>query len=244
MHWWEETEARVNRTKSAAAVAQTLWQRLQAAGIEAGAGLLAAYDLARLQELCSDLVRLVDGLLLIADGDRAALRRHGLVLARWAQAAEAWCQTTAPAFNQLLNGLDLDQERLSEREEVEPASGETAGPPEEQAKLDGRYRHWHLLYERLDLKLASMGLGESVQRGLARLLARLYEECLVTFRLLSGLEKEANPRFRATANLLLQINTTWHFDLGPYHLGAGHFRSEGAGSVGLQTWLLLMEQDT
>lgn len=237
MHWWEETEARIHRSKHAATRAETLWQRLQAAGIDPDLGFLPAYDLARLSELCADLVRLVDGLLLVADGDQKGLQRQGIALLRWAELAAHWTRSTAPAYNQLLNGLDLDASELAQREEI--TAGEEGALPEEQAKLDGRYRHWHLLYERLDMKLASIPMEESVHRGLARVLARLYEESLVTYRLLHGLEKETHPRFRGTARLLLQLNTTWHYDLGPYHLTQGELRPKGGGSIGLQTWLLL-----
>ncbi len=240
MNWWEETEARAHRAKTPAALAQTLWQRFGTAGIDPDLTYLPAYDLAQLHDLCADYVKLIDGLLTVRDGDLPNLRRQGLALVRWARNAAFWTQSTAPAYNQLMDGLDLESGELAAREEV-ALEGQHA-QPEEQAKLDGRYRNWHLLFERLDLKLASAGLEERVQRGLARSLARLYEECLVTIRLIGGLEKEAHPRFRPTARLLLQINTTWHFDLGPYHLGQGEVRAKSGGAPGLQTWLLLAFQ--
>lgn len=241
MNWWEETEARAHRAKTPAALAQTLWQRLQAAGIDPDLAFLPAYDLAQLHDLSADLIKLVQGLLEATDGDRATIRRQGLALARWARQAAFWTQSTAAAYNQLMDGLDLDAGELASREEV--AEVASTAQPEEQAKLDGRYRHWHLLYERVDLKLASIGAEESVQRSLARALARVYEECLVTLRLISALERDANPRFRSTARLLLQINTSWHFDLGPYHLGHGELRARSRGTPGLQTWLLLAFQN-
>ncbi|MFZ5816835.1 MAG: hypothetical protein ACOY93_16335 [Bacillota bacterium] len=240
MNWWEETEARAHRARTPAALAQTLWQRLQAAGIDPDLAFIPAYDLAQLHDLCADLIKLVDGLLVAADGDRPALRRQGLALMRWARTAAFWTQSSAATYNQLMDSLDLEAEHLAAREEV--AAEAEAAQPEEQAKLDGRYRNWHLLYERLDLKLASVMVEERVQRGLARELARLYEEALVTIRLIGSLERESNPRFRPTARLLLQINTTWHFDLGPYHLGFGEMRAKSGGSPGLQTWLLLAFQ--
>jgi|GEM_PF-1858182 len=240
MHWWEETEARIHRTPSAVTGAQSLWQRLCQAGLDPELSFLPAYDLAALQSLCADLVKLVEGLLEAADGDRAAWRRHALVLLRWAKSAEAWTQATAPTFNRLLDSLDLDPSELADREEAaEVQPGEADLLPAEQAKLEGRYRHWHLLYERLDLKLATMGLEERTGRALARTLARLYEECLVTFRVLAGLGREQAPRYRPTVRLLLQINTTWHFDLGPYVLGPGQARADGVSTIGLPTWLLL-----
>jgi len=240
MNWWEETEARAHRARTPAALAQTLWQRFQAAAIDPDLAFLPAYDLAQLHDLCADFIKLVDGLLTVRDGDLAAIRRQGLALVRWARNAAFWTQATAPAYNQLMDGLDLEVGELAAREEV---AGEVAEAlPEEQAKLDGRYRNWHLLFERLDLKLASAGVEERTQRGLARALARVYEECLVTIRLIGSIEKEANPRFRPMARLLLQINTTWHFDLGPYHLGHGEVRAKSGGVPGLQTWLLLAFQ--
>lgn len=240
MNWWEETEARAHRARTPATLAATLWQRLQAAGVDPDLAFTPSYDLASLHDSCADLIKLVDGLLLAADADRRAIRRHGLALMRWAKNAAYWAQSTAPAFNQLMDSLELEADQLAAREEL--AEEGLAGKPEEQAKLDGRYRNWHLLYERLDLKLDSAGVDASVRRGLSRALARCYEECLVTIRLITGLEKEAQPRFRATARLLLQVNTTWHFDLGPYHLGAGEMRVKTGGSPGLQTWLLLAFQ--
>lgn len=242
LHWWEETEARIHRTTSAATLGQGLWQRLVQAGLEPDAAYLAAYDLAALQLLCADLVKLVDSLLEVADGDRAGWRRHALALLRWANSAESWARETAAATNRLLDSLDLEPSTLAAREEVE-AEPNGALSPEEEAKLDERYRHWHLLYERLDLKLSTMGLEEAVQRAVARTLARLYEEAVVTFRLLSGLSRESRPRYGQVARLLLQINTTWHFDLGPYLLGLGQARPDGRGTVGLATWLLLASRE-
>lgn len=243
MHWWEETEARIHRTASAATLGQALWQRLVQAGIEPDAAYLTGYDLAALQLLCADLVKLVDSLLQVADGDTPAFRRHALALLRWTRTAESWTRETAGAFNRLLDSLDLEPATLAAREEVEADLPAGARSPEEEAKLDGRYRHWHLLYERLDLKLASMGLDAQVQRGLARALARLYEEAVVTFRLLSGLSRDSAPRYGRTADLLLQVNTTWHFDLGPYLLGPGQARPDGRSTLGLATWLLLASRD-
>jgi len=243
LHWWEETEARIHRTNSAATMGQALWQRLVQAGLEPDAAYLTAYDLAALGLLCADFVKLADSLLEVADGDRPAFRRHVLALLRWTRSAELWARETAAAFNRLLDSLDLEPATLAAREEVEADQPARDLSPEEEAKLEGRYRHWHLLYERLDLKLATMGLDEAVRRGLARGLARLYEEALVTFRLLSGLSRESAPRFGRTVNLLLQINTTWHFDLGPYVLGPGQARPDGRGTVGLATWLLLASRD-
>ncbi|HYG60367.1 MAG TPA: hypothetical protein VD902_20035 [Symbiobacteriaceae bacterium] len=237
MHWWDEAEARAHRAKTPAAAAQTLQQRLLSAGLDADLAFVPAYDLAQLYDLCADFVKLVESLLVAADGDRPAIRRHSLALARWARSAAGWVQASGPGFNQLLDSLDLDAGQLAEREVVAGAAAE--GLPEEQPKVEGRYQRWHLLYERLDLKLASALVEERARRGLARSLARIYEQALLTLRAISGLEKEAAPRFRATARMLLEINTAWHFDLGPYHLGHGDLRPRGQLPPGLQTWLLL-----
>jgi hypothetical protein len=236
MNWWEEAEAKALRARTPVQTGLVLWQRLQAVGIDADLAFVAAHDLACLLDLCGDFVKLVDSLLTCADGDRQAIRRHGLALSHWARRAEAWTLDTAPAFNQLVDSLDLDPELLTAREEA----GEAAplSRPEEQPKVDGRYQYWHLLYERLDLKLGSIGLEERVQRALARELARVYEQSLLTFRQITQLEKET-PRFRTVSQTLLDINTAWHFDLGPYHLGCGRLRPRGMAMPGLQTWLLL-----
>jgi len=195
-----------------------------------------AYDLAALYYLCLDLVRLVEGVLIVADGDTAQLRRQSMVLYRWAERAHAWAKTTAPAFNQLLDSLDLEPEDLAFREEVEPEEEHLS--PEEQPKMEGRYQYWHLLYERLDLKYASIGAEEAVHRGLAHAIARIYEQALYVLKAVASLEKDTRPRFRSTARMLLEVNTAWHFDLGVYHLGPGQVRPRGAASVGLQGWLL------
>lgn len=237
MSWWEDAEARAHRSKSPADLGQALWQRFVGAGIDAQAAFAPAYDLGVLFALCADLIKLVEGILLATDGDKAALRRQGLALQRWAQSAAAWTELSAPGFNALMDSLQLDPESLAAREEVRP--GGTEAEPEAQGKLDGRYRYYHLLFERLDLKLASAGLPEPIHRGLARSLARLYEEALLAIRLIAGIEKESAPRFRQTARLLLELNTSWHFDLGPHHLGHGRLNSQGTTPVGLQTWLLL-----
>lgn len=237
MHWWDEAEARAHRARTPAAMAQTLQQRLQSAGVDSDLAFVPAYDLAQLYDLCADLVKLVESLLVSSDGDRPAIRRHGLALARWARYAAGWVQASAPAFNQLIDSLDLDAQQLADREM--PPEPEANGLPEEQPKVEGRYQRWHLLYERLDLKLASIDIDERTRRGLARSVSRIYEQALLTIRGVGGLEKETTPRFRPTARLLLEVNTVWHFDLGPYHLGHGELRTRGQMPPGVQTWLLL-----
>lgn len=237
MNWWEDAEARALRARSPAGAGHLLWQRLQSAGLDAESSATPAHDLARLADLCTDLVKLLESVLVLSDGDLPGLRRQLLILQRWAQYAAHWTELSAPAFNQLLDALDLGAEALAGRAD-DPADPIDAAPAE-QAKVDGRYHYWHLLYERLDLKFAAAGLAEPVRRGLARSLARLCEEALVTLRVIGSLEREGNPRFRQVARTLLDINTTWHFDLGPNHLGPGRARAAGAGTLGVQTWLLL-----
>lgn len=236
MQWWEEVEAKARRTQSPAALAQTLWQRFQEAGIDPDLSFVPAYDLALLYYLCMDLVRLVEAVLTVADGDAVQLRRQSMALYRWAESAAHWTRATAPAFNQLLDSLDLDADELALRESVEPEEADLS--PEEQAKQDGRYQYWHLLYERLDLKYASIGVEEAVHRGLAHSIARIYEQALAFSRQVNRLEKDPHPHFGRVSRFLLDVNTTWHFDLGPYHLGHGQVRARGAASVGLQNWLI------
>lgn len=237
MHWWEEAEAKALRAKSAAALSQTLNQRMQAAGVEGDLAFGPAYDLGRLYDLCAEFVLLIQTLLETGDGDREQMRRHGLLLLRWTRYAHGWTTLSAAGFNQLIDGLQLDADDLAARE-AGPEE-EEAGRPEEQPKREGRYQRWHLLYERLDLKFVSCGIDEAVSQGLARSLARLYEQSLLAIRQIGGLEKETRPRFGATARLLLDLNTAWHFDLGPYHLSTGELRARGQSPRSLQTWLLL-----
>jgi len=238
MTWWEDAEARALRARTPAGTGLLLWQRMQAAGLDPDLAFTPAYDLARLQDLCADFVKLLEGVLLLSDGDHNGLRRHLLALQRWAQYAAQWTEVSSAAFNQLMDALDLGPDVLAGRAEEDPSESGGA-PPAEQAKVDGRYRHWHLLYERLDLKMAAAGLSENVRHALARILSRLYEECLVATRAVGALEREASPRFGQVARTLLGINTAWHFDLGPNHLGAGRARANGSTSLGVQTWLLL-----
>lgn len=201
MRWWEEAEARAKRTPSPAALAQTLWQRLKEAGVDPDLSFLPAYDMAALYFLCLDLVRLVEAILVTADGDAPELRRQTTALWRWAEEAGQWTRTTAPAFNQLVDSLDLDPEEIALREAVEPEDLRLS--PEEQPKLEGRYEYWHLLYERLDLKYASIGVEEAVHRGLAHSVARIYEAALQFVRSMTALEKNPRPHYGQVARLLL-----------------------------------------
>jgi hypothetical protein len=237
MGWWEDTEAKAHRTKSPASLAQTLWQRCQAAGMDSDLSYGPTYDLAHLHDLCVDLVKHVEGLLVLADADTMAVRRQALLLLRWVRYAFAWTQSSLLGFNLLMDSLEFENGRLAEREDI--AEPKPVGAPEAQPKLDGRYQHWHLLFERLDLKLAVAVPDERVRRGLSRSLTRVYEQSLLTVRAITQMEKETHPRFRAMAVLLLELNTTWHFDLGPYHLGYGELKARGPSPTGLQTWLFL-----
>ncbi len=239
MNWWEDGEARAHRERTPATMAQALYQRLVQAGVDPDLAFVPAYDLAHLHDLCADFVKLVEGILVAADGDRVAIRRQGLALSRWAGYALQWTRQSASAFNLLVDSLNLEAEELAAREEMQPEEDWRSPLPEAEAKQEGRYRHFHLLYERLDLKLSSIDLETRVHRNLARAIARIYEQCLITIRLLSGLQKDSDPRFGRVARLLLEINTSWHFDLGPYHLGHGELRARGLSAPGLHTWLLL-----
>lgn len=236
MNWWEETEARAHRAKTPALLAQTLAQRLIGAGISPDFAAVPSYDLAHLWSLTADFIKLVDALLLVADGDRASIYRQAMGVGRWAAYASAWTESSVASFNQLMNSLNLSGEQLASRELVLDEA--ESGAPEEVAKLAGRYQHWHLLYERLDMKLASVKLEEGAQRALARSLARIYEQTVITHRLIGTLERQAEPRFGQVARMLLEINTTWHFDLGPNHLSHGELRPTPS-RPGLQSLLLL-----
>lgn len=237
MHWWEEAEARAHRAKTAAALGQTLFQRLSAAGLDSDLAFAPAYDLGRLHDLCADFIQLTQAVLETADGDRDRLRRHGLVLLRWTRYAHGWTTASAAGFNQLIDSMQLDPDDLASREAG--PDDESGDRPEAAPKVEGRYQRWHLLYERLDLKLTACGIEPQVSQGLSRSVARIYEQSLLTIRWLAGLERDPQPRFRAVAGLLLDINTAWHFDLGPYHLSQGELRSRGSSPRSLQTWLLL-----
>lgn len=240
MSWWSDAEAQAHRARTPAAQAQALYQRLVAAGIDQELAFAPAYDLAHLYSLCGDFVKIVDSLLAVADGDGLALKRHARLLLRWAEYAHGWTEASSDPFNQLMDGLELDPEQLALREEVVPEAGEEA--PEAEPKVGGRYRDWHLLYERLDLKLATAAADEQAHRGLARSLARIFEHALLTLRVIGMLEKGPNPRFRPVARLLLEINTTWHFDLGPYHLAHGRVSARGPLTPGLSHWLMILLQ--
>jgi len=235
--WWEETETRALRERTPAALGLAYWQRLRAVGIDSDLAHAPAYDLGQLYFLCTDLVKLVDGLLAAADGDQLAIRRQAIAMDRWIRYALAWTESTQAGFNHLLDSMELDPAKLALREEIRPQFGVTL--PEEQAKVDGRYRYYHLILERIDLKFASINISPDLHLGLSRSLARLYEEALVTLRLLHGCEREPNPRFSHISRMLLEVNTTWHFDLGPHLIGPGRLGTKTYGRVGLQTFLLL-----
>ncbi|HLO04720.1 MAG TPA: hypothetical protein VK191_16565 [Symbiobacteriaceae bacterium] len=236
MGWWDETETRALRAPSPQALGQLYLQRMEAAGIAPGKAMLPCYDLALLTSLCLDYIKLVDGLLTVADGDRDGLRRWGALIARWGESALHWAERSGPVLNELLAALEFSPTELAERESVEPLE---AGAPDEQMKADGRFRPFHFLYERLDLKLSSIEAPERVARGLARILARLYDEAVWTLAELYRLEKEGRPRHRAVGRLLLDLNTTWHFDLAVFVLPHGRLREGAPSAPGLPTWLFL-----
>lgn len=236
MSWWDETETRALRASSPQALGQIYLQRFEAAGIAPAKAMLPCYDLALLGQLCLDYVKLVDGLLTVADGDRVGLGRWAALLGRWSESALHWAERSGPVLNDFLAGLELSPAELAERESVEPL---LAGAPDEQMKADGRFRPFHFLYERLDLKLASSGAPERVARGLARVLARLYDEAIWTLAELHRLEKESRHGYKRIARLLLDLNTTWHFDLAVYVLPHGRLREGAPSTPGLPTWLFL-----
>lgn len=236
MTWWEGIEAYAHRTRTPADMAHRLWQRFGEAGIDPDLALLPAHQIATLVTLCCDFVKHTESVLVAADGDAAAIRRALAAIDLWLQQARFWTELSAKPFAQLLNSLALDTERLDESEFADDEGA--ARLPQEQAKADGRYRMWHLLYERLDIKLASTGADPQIARALARDLAEVYEEIMVALRAITRLEKESRPRFRTAARLLLDLNTAFHFHLGPHHFGQGEIRPTGAAAPSLRNWIL------
>lgn len=236
MNWWEEMEAQAHRARTPADAAHRLWQRFQEVGLDPDLSLVPAHQIAALAALCADYVKLTESVLLAADGDATAIRRALTALDLWTRQAHFWTEESAKPFALLLNSLDLDAALLDERHVAE---ADTPLLPAEQGKADGRYRMWHLLYERLDIKLSSVETDAKVARALARDLAEVYEESLVALRGISRLEKEAKPRFRTVSRLLLDLNTALHFHLGPHHLGPGEISPKGGATPSLRTWILL-----
>lgn len=237
MNWWQETEGRAHRTRTPGDMAHLLWQRFCDAQIDPDLSFIPAHQIAVLAQACAEFIKLTESILMVQDGDRGAIHRALSATDQWAAQMQFWVERSEKPFARLLDSLNLDAELLASRDEAsDPIE---AGAPQEQAKVDGRYRNWHLLYERLDLKLASTGAEAKVARTLARELAEVYEECLAALRDISRFEKSSHARFRQAARLVLDLNTGFHFHLGPHHLGYGPVDPKGGAVPALRTWLLL-----
>lgn len=233
MHWWDETEGRALRTRSGAALALALWRRLQAAGCDAEAALLPAHGLAGLYGAGCDLVQVVDSLLVAPAG---GVRLHLLELAAWCRRAAFVIGESERPFLLLLDSLRPDPEDLARRVAAEPGAG---GAPAEQPKLEGRYQRRHLLYERLDLKLEAEGLPAPARQPLCRDLATVYEEFLVALRSIHRLQGEDRLRHGELVGLLVDLNATFHFTLGPRHLAPARAEPGSAPGLGLPGWIAL-----
>lgn len=237
MNWWQETEARAHRTRTPGDMAHLLWQRFCEAGLDPDLSFTPAHQIAAFAQASAEFIKLTEALLVAKDGDRRAIHRSLAAIDGWASHLQFWIERSEKPFARLLDSLNLDADLLAAREEGLDTS--TPRPPQEQAKVDGRYRNWHLLYERLDLKLASTEADAGVARSLAREIAEIYEECLAALRDTERLEKDARARFRNAARLILDLNTGFHFHLGPHHLGYGAIDLKGGAVPSLRSWILL-----
>lgn len=246
MSWWEAAENRALRARAPAALAQTLLQRLEAVGLGGEGALAPCYYLGQAYFAAMDLVQICEGVLLAADGDRAALRRQALLLAQWARHALALSEQSQGPLAALLDRLDPDDRRTAAELAQATARAHAGGPgapPAAEAKQAGRFQRWHLLYERLDIKLAAAGLPASLSRGLARELAETYADLLNLFDHTHALAGDAAARRREVVHFLLDAHAALHFGL-PHHLGV--YRPAGAppAALGLQGWLTLLLVET
>lgn len=233
MHWWDETESRALRARGSAQLALTLWRRLQDAGAAAELALLPAHGLAQLHAAGCDLVQIVDSLLV---APRGAGRLHLMELAAWCRRAAFAVAESERPFLLLLDSLKLDPDDLRFRE---PGTEGPVGAPEEQPKLEGRYQRRHLLYERLDLKLEAEGIPPGVRQPLCRDLATVYEEFLVAVRGIHRLQGEGRVRFGELVRLLVDLNATFHFTVGPRYLAPARAEAGAPPGLGLPGWIAL-----
>lgn len=240
LHWWEEAEHRAVRQRGEATLALGIWRRLREAGFDARLSLLPAHGLARLYLAACDLVQVTDSLLVAPAGE---LSLHLYELADWCRGAWAAVEWSERPFLLLLDSLRPDPEDWP----AAAAAGtgaEATGPapaPEEAPKLEGRYERRHLLYERLDLRMEAEGLLAEVRRPLARDLATVYEEFLVTLWQVHGLLSAGErTRRRAWERLLVDVNATFHFHVGPRYLRPGPPEPGTPGSFPLPGWIALV----
>lgn len=238
---WEEAEARALRTRGPGALTLTIWQRLRSADIDPTLSLLPARGLAQLHFAGVDLVHLVDALLVAPSGGYAL---HLAELYSWCRGAHFWVEESARPFLLLLDRLQAAQPAAPAG--PPPAEAVTAGPPEPadpappeaQAKLDGRYRQWHLLYERLDLKAEAEGLPPDVRRPLCSMLAETYEEFLLFGHQLHALVQAPRASWSRWTQFLAAVNATFHYHLGPRRLAVGRIDAGLPPAVGLPARIL------
>ncbi|BDG59985.1 hypothetical protein [Caldinitratiruptor microaerophilus] len=237
MHWWDEAEHRALRQRGQATLALGIWRRLREAGFDAHLSLLPAHGLARLYLAACDLVQVTESLLVAPAGE---LSLHLYELADWCRAAWAAVDWSERPFLVLLDSLRLDPDDWPPAAAAGAGAVTPAPPPEEAPKLEGRYERRHLLYERLDLRMEAEGLPAEVRRPLARDLATVYEEFLVTLwqvhDLLSAGER---ARRRAWERLLVDVNATFHFHVGPRYLRPGPPDPGAPGGFPLPGWVAL-----
>lgn len=233
MHWWDETEGRALRARGTAQLALVLWRRLQDAGCSPELALLPAHGLAALHGAGSDLVQVVESLLVAPQG---ALRLYLLELAMWCRRAAFAVTESERPFLLLLDSLKLDPADLDRRSELPPGA---AAAPAEQPKLEGRYQRRHLLYERLDLKLEAGGIPAPARQPLCRDLATVYEEFLVLLRVIHRLQGEDRVRFGELVRLLVDLNATFHFTVGPRYLQPLRVEAGAQPGLGLPGWIAL-----
>lgn len=246
MSWWEEAENRALRAKAPVGLAQTLLQRLEAAGLDGEAALAPCYALGQVPAATADLVQVSEGVLLAADGDRAALRRQALLLRAWARQTLVLCETCRAPLAGLLDRLEPDDRRAAADLTRETAAAHAAlaapAPPAAAAKQAGRFARWHLLYERLDIKLAAAGLPASLARGLGREWSESYAELLSLYdrtqTLLTGPARRGE-----VVRYLLDAHATLHYSL-PHHLGVHRPAGGAPQALALQGWLILLLVET
>lgn len=232
MNQWEEAEARYLRTQGPGALSLTIWQRLKAAGIDQSVSFLPARGLARIYFWGVDLAHLVDAMMVAPAGD---LSLHLAELYDWCRTASIGLEGSARPFLLLLDRLQVDP-----RGQVpEAPSPGAALPPEAQGKIDGQFRQWHLLYERLDLKAEAEGLPVDIRRPLCRDVAEVYAEFIRVGDRLQSLLRADRSVWSQWVRLFSEVDATFHYHLGPRRLSAGRLDAGSPPSVGLPTRILL-----
>ena len=239
MSRWGEIEARIHRTRSAADLTETIRRRLVDARCPAGPALLTATLLAQCYFQSVDLVKIIDALLMEAEGDRSSVGVRLLQIREVASGLRHFARRLELPLVALLEAIG-EADRLGEVDVLESVGVGSASSPEEAAKLDGRYRDWHLLFERLDMKLASAGAGDRLRRGLARDISEIYEELISVVRSTDDLASGRAASIGRIARCLTEINAALHFHLLPNHLGESmNVPGEARALPALLTWIIL-----